>query len=106
MRVYLDDLRQTPPGFNVRVYTYAEAVAVLSTGRVEFISFDHDLAAGPELESKCIGSGYDVACWIEAAAFRNEIPRLGYAIHSANPVGARRIQAAMYVAERYWVNRE
>ena len=53
MNLYLDDLRNTPEGFE-RVYSYEDFVAYLEQkGLPNFISFDHDL--GEEF------SGYDCA---------------------------------------------
>lgn len=56
VRLYLDDERLTPIGWT-RVYTAAEAIALLASGGVAEISLDHDLGP-PEA-----GTGYDVACW-------------------------------------------
>lgn len=95
MRLYLDDERPTPEGYHFRVYTAQEAITLLTTGLVTFISFDHDL--GEEKN----GTGYDVAKWIEAQAYKHthfEVP--DWQVHSANPVGARNINAAMYSAIR------
>lgn len=97
IRVYLDDKRTTPDGFDLRVYTAPAAIAALETGTVEHISLDHDLGLLPEE-----GCGYDVAVWIEEAAYLNKIPRLTWAIHSANPVGRKRMEAALVNADRYW----
>lgn len=107
IRIYLDDLRPTPMGiygslerpavpYTHRCYTSQEAIDLLKTGKVTFISFDHDLGA-PEN-----GTGYDVARWIEKAVWAGHIPMPKYAIHSANPVGVKNIDAAMKSAERAW----
>lgn len=96
MKLYLDDVRPTPEGFEIRVYTALEAIRRLRDGGVTFISFDHDL--GPEEN----GTGYTVACWIEEQAAQGKLGRIGWAIHSANPVGRRNIEAAMQSAERFW----
>jgi hypothetical protein len=105
MRIYLDDLRPTPAYLSIdeyaderrsytdRCYTAQEAIELLYSGQVEFISFDHDLGS-PEN-----GTGYDVAKWIErAAAMDPTWPIPDYAIHSANPVGAVNIDRAMKAA--------
>lgn len=108
MRIYLDDVRPTPAAlagdryedvpraYTHRCYTAQEAINLLKTGVVEFISFDHDLGA-PEN-----GTGYDVARWIEQAVWEGQIPMPDYDIHSANPVGARNIDRAMNSAMRAW----
>lgn len=95
MRLYLDDLRITPSDYDARAFTAAEAIAMLETGKVEMISFDHDL--GPETA----GTGYDVARWIEEQAHTNPdfmVPE--WLVHSANPVGAGNIHRAMLAAHR------
>lgn len=95
MRLYLDDERPTPPGWE-RATTAAEAVARLQAGGIVEISLDHDLGP-PEA-----GTGYDVACWIEEAAATGRLPALLWRIHSANPVGRARMEAALRSAERWW----
>lgn len=85
MKVYLDDVRDTPDGW-FRVYTYEEAVEVLKTGKVEEISLDNDL--GTEKE------GYDVAKWIEQMVFETNFRPPKIWVHSANPVAMKNIQAA------------
>lgn len=92
IRIYLDDLRPTPEGFTHRCYTASEAIALLGTGQVEFISFDHDL--GPETA----GTGYDVARYIEEQVGQGALRCPDWSIHSGNPVGARNINAAMLAA--------
>jgi len=95
MRLYLDDERPTPAGWT-RAYTSAEAIALLAAGGVVEISLDHDLGP-PEA-----GTGYDVACWIEEKAAFGELKPLRWGVHSANPVGRERMEAALRGAERWW----
>jgi hypothetical protein len=93
--LYLDDVRETPKGFNLRAYTAQEAIEMLSTRRIDSISFDHDL--GPEEA----GTGYDVAKWIEEKAYTDPAFKMPeWTIHSANPVGIKNIESAMKSAER------
>ena len=89
MRLYLDDIRPTPLGYDTRAYTAEEAIDFLKTGLVTEISFDHDL--GPSEA----GTGYDVAAWIEEQCHTTEFKCPDWHIHSANPVGGANIQAAM-----------
>jgi len=107
MRIYLDDVRPTPAGiegslerpaqpYTHRCYTAQEAIDLLKSGEVTFISFDHDLG---DYEPGC--SGYDVAKYIELAVHLGKIPMPDWAIHSANPVGAANIDAAMKSAARW-----
>lgn len=95
MRIWLDDERPAPAGW-VHLKTAEEAIGHLETGLVTAISLDHDLGP-PEA-----GTGYDVALWIEMAAATGECPALVWTIHSANPVGIRRMEMALRSADRFW----
>ena len=97
LRVYLDDCRPKPEGFDIRVLTAQDAIDILIQCQVEHISLDHDL--GNEMD---VGNGYMVAKWIEEAAYLGKIPRLTWAIHSQNSVGAASMRAALTNADRYW----
>lgn len=103
MRVFLDDVRD-PPLFDrltgerlvwdAVCRTADELIALVNTGNVRFISFDHDLGHDK--------SGYDAACYIEKLAAKDKIPRIDYTIHSGNVVGAGNIDRAMKSAHRFW----
>jgi len=95
--LWIDDRRPAPEGYNVVAATVSEALAFLSTRRVQKISFDHDLGEG--------GEAYEVASVIEQAAHNGELDRLEWQVHSANPIGAERITAAMKSADRFWMQR-
>ena len=95
MKVWLDDVRPMPPTYDTHVKTPDEAIALLKTGEVTLISLDHDLGEN-------VGTGYDVAKWIEEAAYHNAIIPLDVRVHSANPVGARRMREAISSANRMW----
>ncbi len=98
MRVWLDDVRVMPAqSFTVHVTTAAEAIDLLATGRVEAISLDHDL--GPAEA----GTGYDVAKYIEENAYHGRLPKLEWAIHSANAVGRKNMERALLRAEQFWL---
>jgi hypothetical protein len=95
MKVWLDDERPMPPGYDLHVKSASEAIALLARGGVEVISLDHDL--GEER-----GTGYDVACYIEQAAYSSELAQLEVLVHSANPVGRARIEQAISQAKVFW----
>ncbi len=108
MRVWLDDVRPAPRVDHLTmedltwdhiVTTAPEAIELIETGEVTFISFDHDLGAPED------GTGYDVAKYIEAQAAAGTIPPIEYALHSANFVGRANIDAAMKSAWRFWDER-
>jgi hypothetical protein len=102
MRVWLDDVRPMPAGFDVHVKTAAEAIALLRRGDVRLISLDHDLGDAAN------GTGYDVARWIEERAFAwsqgepDGLPPLEWRFHSQNPVGLGNMTQALRNATRFW----
>lgn len=108
MRVWLDDVRPMPEGFDKHVVDYVSAINALRTGKVTFMSFDHDLA--PEHYAGYVasggGTGYDVARWVEEQAYYGNLPRFKWAVHSANPQGRLRIQAALRKADMFWDRRK
>jgi hypothetical protein len=94
MKLYLDDERATPEGWE-RVYTAPEAIAMLETGKVTHLSLDHDLGL-PEA-----GTGYDVCLWVEQRIFTQDfcmdnpfVPPV-MTVHSANPVGRKNMECAI-----------
>lgn len=87
MKVFLDDCRETPPGW-VRTYTAPQTIALLETGLVDELSLDHDLG---ELD----GTGYDVCLWLEEAVYGGFVPPKKIYIHSANPVGRAKMKVAI-----------
>lgn len=102
MRVWLDDVRPMPEGFTFHARSAAEAIAVLKTGNVEFISLDHDLA--PEHYGDGWypqQTGYTVALWIENAVVSGRIKCPEWACHSMNPSGKARIESAMQSAANH-----
>lgn len=86
MKVYLDDIRDTPTGWT-RAYNAWEAIDLLRTGQVKEISLDHDLGDEPTSagygENRNPGTGYNVCLWMVE---NNVFPATIY-IHSKNPVG-------------------
>jgi len=83
----------------VWVFTTAEAIALLESGSVTWISLDNDLGEGePE--------GYTVACWIEERAYFGTLDRLEVFAHSDNTVANPKMRAAIKNARRYWAARE
>lgn len=105
MRVWLDDLRDPrlphiqagygSRGDEVWVKTVEEAIALLKTEAVTWISLDNDLGEG-------LAEGYMVARFIEEAAFFQTLAPLEVHAHSDNCVANPRMQAAISNAHRYW----
>jgi len=94
LKIWLDDERPMPPDFDTHVRTADEAINALSKGNIGYISFDHDLGIGK--------SGYDVANWIEKAVVLHNFGRIGWDVHSQNPVGAQRIRVVMTRLDKEW----
>lgn len=86
MKVYLDDMREPPPGWTLCRWP-KEVIALLETGEVTHLSLDHDLGCD-------IRNGYDVLVWLEeAVALRGfRPPRIR--VHTANPAAMERMHAA------------
>ena len=85
--------RPTPPGW-VRARSANEAIAVLSTGTVAYLSLDHDLGDF----AWDGGDGIRVADWMEA---HQVWPSRGLNVHSANPVGMQNILRAVDCSSPY-----
>ena len=91
MKIYLDDVRDLPDGYEgwEVVRSAEDALHVIaSTGleNIEIISFDHDLG-----EDRM--SGYDLAVIIEEMVYDGGfaiVPE--FRIHSANPVGRKNLE--------------
>ena len=106
MKLWLDDRRQAPAGWT-RVFTVAEAQALLMTGQVEEASLDHDLGACDAcmaglsttewLEThdydmptcEHIGTGYTLCVWMADTGYW---PAKMPVVHSLNLSGAERMR--------------
>lgn len=99
MRIWIDDVRPMPKGFDKHFKSYREAYMFLMAHGdvVTHISFDHDLGSMDPKQT-----GYELARAIERWASKHLITRMTWAVHSANPVGKKNIEAAMKSAERFW----
>lgn len=96
MKVWLDDVRDMPPEFDIHIRTAATAIKALKSGGVTLISLDHDL--GDENAE----TGYDVAKYIEEAAYKKMLAPLEVEIHSANAAGRKNIERAIQRAMEFW----
>jgi len=115
MKLWVDDHRPAPRGWR-RVRSVAAAKVYLEQGLVTDISLDHDMGACPACTTagRHIGrmtrrgntfydycphvpSGYDLCTWMEQTG---RWPRASVRVHSANPVGAKRMLAVIERAHR------
>ena len=92
MKVFLDDVRDTPEGW-VRVYWPEEACRLLETGQVTEISLDHDLGDDRR------GTGYDVVKWIEEAVCTRGFRPPRVIVHSADIAARARMEAGIWAIE-------
>jgi hypothetical protein len=109
MQVWLDDKRPAPPGW-VWVKTVHDVQKLLSEGKVERMSLDHDLGPQPlclncENEPQDCGAchchnrhsdGTDLVAWMVGAA---KWPLEKPLVHSMNPAGAEHMRAMI---DRYF----
>lgn len=93
MKIYLDDERQTPPGW-VRAYWPDEVIALLQAGDVTEISLDHDLGDDAR------GTGYDVILWIEEAVALQGFQPPRIHVHSANTSAVEKMRAGVQAIQR------
>ena len=97
MNLWVDDLRSAPDGWLLAT-TASEAIALLRQGNIQHLSLDHDLGEPASI----VGSGYQVAIWLEEQAHTENwavIPDR-ISIHSANPVGRQNMRAAIDAIDR------
>lgn len=97
MRVWVDDVRPKPADYDVWLLDADTAIRTLRLCLVTHISLDHDLGD----DSK---TGYDIAKFIEEAAYKKTLAPLEVVVHSANPVGRKNIERAIERARMFWSN--
>ena len=94
MKLWIDDVRPAPEGW-VHAKTAEEARKWIESGEmIQAISFDHDLGEGQE-------NGHDLVSLVEERVYLGKMGLPEMAVHSANPVGARRIFAAIEAINRW-----
>lgn len=97
--IYVDDIREDDTFFKMlHNYTHMEWIPIICRSAEEAIFFlnyyneefynviidlDHDLGEGNEIDDSIALSGYDICKYI----IENQIPLVGFHIHSMNPVG-------------------
>jgi NAD+-processing family protein with receiver domain len=93
MKVFMDDLRDTPDGWE-RTYNVEDTISLLRTHEVTHLSLDNDLGDGqPE--------GYKVVDWLEETVYCNpNFPMPEVTIHSANATRVEYMHRALKNIER------
>lgn len=97
MKVYLDDERKTPEGYE-RTFTVEQTIELIKAndGNVEAVSLDNDLGTG-------FREGREVMKWIEEQAYHNTLQPIPHLlIHSGNSVAVDEMMTARFNAWKYW----
>jgi hypothetical protein len=94
MKIFLDDLRDTPDGW-VRAYWPEDVIRLLKSTNIVELSLDHDLGDDEH------GTGYDVLLWIEEQVICNGFHSPRITVHSANSSARMKMQAAIESIERH-----
>ena len=95
IKVWLDDERKAPSGWT-HIKTTEELIEFYKKNHENIIemSLDHDLGEG-------IKTGYDFMVWLEERAFNGTYKRIPpIKVHSANPVGKKRMLQSLKSMER------
>jgi len=95
MKLWVDDIRVPPEGW-LWAKTAREAIDILASLEIDEVSLDHDLGEPIEV----VGSGYEVACFLEERAVNGLAVPSVIRIHSANPVGRQQMTAAIESIQR------
>lgn len=91
MRLYLDDIRNAPPGWTI-TRNARECMGLLALGEVTHLSLDHDL--GEDL------TGYDVLLWIEERVAFGGFAPPEIEIHTDNAGARPKMLQAVETIER------
>ena len=95
LKVWLDDERRMPEGYNVHVRTAESAIALLKLNIVSEISLDNDLGYKHS-------EGRKVADFIEQAARNEELQKLTCYIHTGDAIARHNMAMAIERAYAYW----
>lgn len=95
MKLWIDDIRPAPNGYDIWAKSYQEAVNAIDTyaNQITHISFDHDIASYDDFGNEL--TGYAVAVYIEQQIYYGDIDAntiIGIQIHSSNSSGSPRIR--------------
>ena len=92
MKLYLDDVRTPPEGWNL-VSTVKDMMFLVATEDVTHISLDHDLG-----DTDPDNTGYDFMLWLERAVFSgsyDDYPFPVVTFHTDNPVGRANMKRSL-----------
>jgi hypothetical protein len=86
MKLYVDDIRNTPNGFN-RAYSVNQAIAMMTANNVQEISLDHDMG-------DFANDGGDVIKLVYWMIQNSIFPPVVH-FHTSNPVGLNNMKSAL-----------
>jgi hypothetical protein len=101
MKLWIDDYRPMPEGFDCHAHNAAEAILAFASGEVTHASFDYHLGGDDHYDS-----GWGIAAFVARQAYANNIPRFTWKIHSDSAEGALAIRQVMEQAEKHWLENE
>jgi len=96
MKLWIDDLRTPPIGYDLWARNYDDAIKLINENRnkITRISFDHDIASYDDYGNEL--TGYAIAVYIEQEVYYEDIDPSSIheiQIHSSNTSGNRKIFA-------------
>ena len=94
MKIFLDDIRKPPDESWTLCKWPDEVIDLLLTGKVTHLSLDHDLG------NDDFGTGNDVVIWLEEQVYFNRLRPPIITVHSANPVGRKKMEQG--IKNIYW----
>lgn len=105
MKLWIDDIRTPPIGYDLWAKNYNEAILLLNEhkGNISGISFDHDIASYDDFGNEL--TGYSIAVYIEQEVYYDDFDPLvlmNVQVHSSNSSGNRRIVACfLHMKEKF-----
>ncbi len=87
-KLYVDDLRPCPEGWDV-ARNFHQAIVMLETHEYDEVSLDHDIASFYGNKEM---TGYDVLQYLIMKKLEGETVPTKIHVHSANPVGIVKMQ--------------
>lgn len=102
-RIYLDDVRETPPGW-IRVYWPKQLIEHLKSGMVTQVSLDHDLGE-TTMNGAQAPDGNDVIKYIEEQVHTTGFQPPIMVVHSGNTTAAPRMELGIEAIWRAFLSR-
>ena len=93
MKVFLDDLREPPKGWEWSQSAHW-CIKLLENNDVDEISLDHDLGLDDQ-------NGYDVLLWIEEQVVTKNYTSPKIHLHTSNPSARHKMQLAVSRIKRW-----